>query len=298
MFVMLPGRFVIVKKLLYVAGLLVLVRYYFSRGVFTRNYFYYDSVFQAAMMFVIFGIFILAIGSTGALNGSRQEQTLAFGALMVLLITPIGSNNYTFPVINNLFVAAPIILWIMRRLMQRMGEADWNFPWQAMISMTIAVLIVQGAIFHAGFTFKDGDDGRARDSHSSIPKVAGLATSGENARTLDELYDFFAASGLLDDKVILFGDVPGISYVFDLEPAIDTAWPDLDSYTTEKFSGQLQGISQKGESAPTVVISAQLPEYANTLKKYDILMDYIANHDYNKVFESERFIVYAEERED
>ena len=298
MFVMLPGRFVPVKKLLYVAGLLVLVRYYFGRGVFTRNYFYYDSVFQAAMMFVIFGILILAVGSTGALNGSKQEQTLAFGALMVLLITPIGSNNYTFPVINNLFVAAPVILWIMRRLMQRMGEADWNFTWQAMISMTIAVLMIQGAIFHAGFTFKDGDDGRVRDSYSSIPKAAGLATTGENARTLDELYDFFATGGLLDDKVILFGDVPGISYVFDLEPAIDTAWPDLDSYTTEKFSGQLQGISQKGESAPTVVISAQLPEYANTLKKYDILMDYIANHDYNKVFENERFTVYAEERED
>ena len=298
MFVMLPGRFVIVKKLLYVSGLLVLVRYYFGRGVFTRNYFYYDSVFQAAMMFVIFGIIILAIGSTGALNGSRQEQTLAFGALMVLLITPVGSNNYTFPVINNLFVAAPIILWIMRRLMQRMGEADWNFTWQAMVSMTIAVLIVQGPIFHAGFTFKDGDDGRARDSYSSIPKVAGLATSGENAGTLDELHDFFAAGGLLDDKVILFGDVPGISYVFDLEPAIDTAWPDLDSYTTEKFEGQLQNISQSSESVPTVVISAQLPEYANTSKKYDILMDYIANHDYNKVFESERFIVYAEERED
>ncbi len=298
MFVMLPGRFVPVKKLLYVAGLLVLVRYYFGRGVFTRNYFYYDSVFQAAMMFVIFGILILAIGSTGALNGSKQEQTLAFGALMVLLITPIGSNNYTFPVINNLFVAAPVILWIMRRLMQRMGEADWNFTWQAMVSMTIAVLIVQGAIFHAGFTFKDGDDGRARDSYSSIPKAAGLATSAENAETLDELYDFFAGSGLLGDKVILFGDIPGISYVFDLEPALDTAWPDLDSYTTEKFDEQLLAVSQSEESVPTVIVSAQLPEYANTLKKYDILMDYIANHDYNKVFENERFTVYAEERED
>jgi hypothetical protein len=36
-----------------------------------------------------------------------------------------------------------------------------------------------------------------------------------------------------------------------------------------------------------------LAEYANIDEKYDILMDYIVNHDYNKVFENDRFIVYS-----
>ena len=292
MFVMLPGKYVPVKKLLYVAGLLVLVRFYFGRGIFTRNYFYYDSVFQAAMMFVVFGIVMLIIGSLGVLNGSRQEQTLAFGALMVILITPIGSNNYTFPVINNLFVAAPIILWIMRRLMQRMGERDVDFPWQAMMTMVIAVLLVQGAIFHAVFAFKDGDDGSVRDSHSEVPKVAAMRTGSDNAGTLDELYRFLEEKDLFDKKVILFGDIPGISYVFDMEMAIDSAWPDLDSYSCDKFREQLESAAPDREET-LIITGSPIPEYASSGRKYDILLDYIASSDYNKVFENDKYTVYA-----
>ena len=41
------------KKAAYVAGLLILGRYYLGRGVFTLNYWYYDCMFQAGMMFLI-----------------------------------------------------------------------------------------------------------------------------------------------------------------------------------------------------------------------------------------------------
>ena len=290
MFTLLPGRYVRIKKLLYIAGLLVLIRFYFGRGVFTRNYYYYDSVFQAGMMFVIFAVLFLIIGSSGILNGSRQEQTLSFGGLMVILITPIGSNNYTFPVLNNLFIAAPVMLWMMRRLMQRMGDRDHNFSWQGMVTMVIAVLIIQGIFFHAGFAFGDGDDGQIRDSKSRIPKVSAMSTTSSNAKSLDELYDFLGDNGFLEDKVILFGDIPGISYVFDMEPAIDTAWPDLDSYSADKFEMQLNSLGD--EQHPLVVTQTELPGHANTLKKYDILLDYIASNDYNKVFENERYTVY------
>ncbi len=118
-----------------------------------------------------------------------------------------------------------------------------------------------------------------------------MYTTAENAKELDELYDFLSANGFLDRKVILFGDIPGIAYVFDMEPAIDTAWPDLDSYSKDKFQKQLD-ISADGDERELVVTSTRLPEYANTLDKYDILLDYIGVNDYNKVFENERYTVY------
>lgn len=297
MFLVLPEKYVLIKKLLYIAGLLVVVRYYFAKGVFTRNYFYYDSVFQAAMMFVIITLGLSVVGSTGILNGSKQEQTLAFTALMIILITPVGSNNYTYPVINNLFVVAPISLWLFRRLMQRLGEGHFNFAWQSMVTMVLAVCLIQGAIFHSYFAFGDGDDGRPRNSTSDVSKVKGMTTTEENAQSLDVLEGVIRENNLQDTKAIFFGDVPGLAYILDLEPAIDTVWPDLDSYTTEKFDDQLIAISTTEDCTPTVIISAQLPQYANTAEKYDILMDYIVNHDYNKVFESERFIVFAQSTE-
>ena len=292
MFMLLPERYIPVKKLLYIAGLLVVVKFYFSRGVFTRNYHYYDSVFQAAMMFVIITLILCVIGSVGVLNGSKQEQTLAFAALLIVLITPLGSNNYTFPVINNLFVVAPISLWLLRRMMQRVGEAHYNFAWQGMISMVITVLIIQGIIFHFSFAFMDAVDGSKRDAYCTIPKTAGMKTTSDNAQTLDELYTALKNEGLLQDKVLLFGGVPGLSYILDMEPAIDTVWPDLDSYATSKFDGQLMELGTSGDT-PVVILGKDPAEYANIDEKYDILMDYIVNHDYNKVFENDRFMVFS-----
>ncbi|WP_026650859.1 hypothetical protein [Butyrivibrio proteoclasticus] len=297
MFMLLPEKYVLVKKILYILGLLILVKFYFSTGVFTRNYFYYDSMFQAAMMFVIIAIILSIIGTTGVLNGSKQEQTLAFMSLIIILITPLGSNNYTFPVINNLFYVAPITLWLMRRLMQRLGEAQYHFSWQSMITMVIVVTLIQGTLFRINFSFVDGADGQVRDATvSMIPKVRHMVTTRDNADSVEELYAFLYTNDLLDQKTILFGGIPGLAYVYDLEPAIDTIWPDLDSYTTETFDNQLMELSTSENPTPMIIVGAQMQDYANIGEKYDILLDYIANHDYNKVFESERFIVFTENK--
>ncbi len=298
LFLAYKDRFVWVKKLLYFIGLLVVVRYYFAAGVFTRNYFYYDSIFKAAMMFIIFDIIIAFIGSLGLLNGSRQEQTIAFAVLMVIFITPIGSNNYTYPVLNNLFLVAPVSLWLFRRLMQRLGEEEYNFAWQAVYTVIVIVLLIQGTLFHINFSFEDGSNGVKRDALTmQIPKTRAMVTTGENAESLKELNEGLAANDLGDKKTIFFGGIPGISYIFDLEPAIDTVWPDLDSYSVEKFDNSLMELSASGDLLPTVIIGKNMREYANSATKYDILMDYIANHDYNKVFESEKFIIYISDHE-
>ncbi len=293
MFKLLPGKYTMIKKFLFIAGLLILVRYYFADGVFTRNYHYYDSVFQAAMMLVIIGLIFSIVGSIGILNGSKEEQTLSFAILLILLITPLGSNNYTYPVINNLFVVAPVVLWLFRRLMQRLGEEDFNFSWQGMVTMVIAVVLVQGIIFHFCFAFGDGMDGQPRAAKCSIPKVRSMAPPQYNAETLDELYAVLLEKELLEDKAILFGGVPGLAYIFDLEPAIDTVWPDLDSYSVEKFDLQLQNLAVSKEQYPTVILGKDMSDYANIEKKLDILVDYMNYQDYNMVFESDRFIVYT-----
>ncbi len=72
-------------------------------------------------------------------------------------------------------------------------------------------------------------------------------------------------------------------------------WPDLDTYSTSKFSDELSRVSVSGADPPIVIMGHDLQEYANIEAKRDVLMDYIASNDYNKVFESDRFTVYAVE---
>ena len=296
MFMIKPDKYVWIKKLFYVLGLGILVKYYFAEGVFTRNYYYYDSIFKAAMMLIIIAFILCVIGSCGFLNGNKQEQTLSFLSLIIILITPLGSNNYTYPLINNLFLVVPTALWIMRRLMQRLGEKEINFTWQSTITMVIIVLIIQGFLFRVNFSFVDGADGQKRDAVvKDIPKVNHMVTTSANADSLQELAQYLENSRPINNRAILFGGVPGLSYIFDLKPAIDTAWPDLDSYSIETFDNQLMDLSVSDDPQPMIIVGKDMQEYANISTKYDILLDYINNHDYNIDFESERFTVYVSE---
>ena len=143
------------------------------------------------------------------------------------------------------------------------------------------------------FSFLDGTDGTVRDSRvDNIQKVCDMWTTEDNAVSLMELRDVLYEENLLGKDVLLFGSVPGLSYIFDMKPAISTTWADLDSFSVEHFLEDLSNIPADENSRPVIITGSDIPEYANVSGKYDILLDYISNHGYNKVFESNRFVVY------
>ena len=291
MFVLRRGSCLRIKKILYIAGLLLLFRFFFSKGIITTNYFYYDSMFQMAMMFLILGIILSVVCSIGWLSDNRQERLLAFASLLLILITPIGSNNYTFPLVNNLFVIAPVILWLCRRLVQKAGGAQYHFPWKMMIAAVILVLMVQGTLFHFNYSFVDGADGQTRDTPvTEIPRAKGMVTTRDNAEALLQLYSFIHKSGLQDESVIQFGKAPGICYLLNLQPAIFSLWPDLDSNTVERFDQAMMSLDP--DTNPLIIVHPDFTGEVLAGQKYDILLDYMANYDYNKVFENDDYIVY------
>ncbi len=290
-----PGQYYWIKRLLYVAGLLVLIRYFFMSGVVTRSYHYYDSMFEAAMMFLIVGMIILCIGVTPFLNGQASERSLCLAAILIVLITPLGSNNYTYPVINNLFIVAPVILWMFRRIRQAAGNAEIHFTWKAVYMTLLVLLCAQGFFFHMCYSFVDGTDGEKRDvlvGSRDIPKAVGMHTTRSNADSLSELYQFLGTKELTDKKLLQFGKAPGLSYLFDMEPAIFSTWPDLDSNTIEKFDEALAGMKDKGD-APVIIVNPDFEGEMGAPDKYEHLLDFINAQKYNKVFDNNRFVVYT-----
>ena len=172
------------KKLAYVAGLLILARYYLAQGVFTFNYWYYDCMFQAAMMFLVCSVILFVLDLVNLFHGSAPERILSLAALISVLILPIGSNNYTFPVLNCLFVIAPAALGCFRRAYRAAYEASpapRHFAWVSMFTGLLLVLAIQGAVFHFRFSFRDGMDGTVRDTRiTQIPKLSGMVTTAES----------------------------------------------------------------------------------------------------------------------
>ncbi|SEP96978.1 hypothetical protein [Butyrivibrio sp. TB] len=289
-------------KILYIIGIFVLVRYYFAEGVFTTNYYYYDSMFQAAMMFIILSgvmdvLDIISgimdrLGYVSFMPGTNGERIFAMVSILIILITPLGSDNYTFPLVNNLILVAPITLTQLRRVIRRSRGGAVHFPWHAMALMVVVVLLIQGTLFKYGFSFIDGMDGTRRDIRmsSEIPKAAGLETTADNAVELIKLYNVLKDNGLLEYKLLQFGNAPGMSYLFDMEPAIYTTWPMLASNRIEDFDHALMNMTDY----PVIVTDADIDGVGYGVSdKLDILMDYIASNDYNIIFEDEKYVVYA-----
>ncbi|PWT26307.1 hypothetical protein [Butyrivibrio fibrisolvens] len=289
-------------KILYIIGIFVLVRYYFAEGVFTTNYYYYDSMFQAAMMFIILSgvmdvLDIISgimdrLGYVSFMPGTNGERIFAMVSILIILITPLGSDNYTFPLVNNLILVAPITLTQLRRVIRRSRGGAVHFPWHAMALMVVVVLLIQGTLFKYGFSFIDGMDGTRRDIRmsSEIPKAAGIETTTDNAVELIKLYNVLKDNGLLEYKLLQFGNAPGMSYLFDMEPAIYTTWPMLASNRIEDFDHALMNMTDY----PVIVTDADIDGVGYGVSdKLDILMDYIASNDYNIIFEDEKYVVYA-----
>ena len=292
-----PGQYYWIKRLLYVAGLLVLVRYFFKSGIITRSYFYYDSMFEPAMMFLIVGLVFLVLGVTPLLHGQASERSFCLASILIILITPLGSNNYTYPVINNLFIVAPVILWMFRRVRQAAGVSELNFTWKAVFITLLTVLCVQGGFFHIFHSFVDGTDGEKRSAlvgSQDIPRAAGMHTTQTNAQTLSDLYEFLCDNGLQDKKLLQFGKAPGLSYLFRMEPAIFSTWPDLDSNTVAKFEEALEAYGGADvDELPVVIVNPDLEGEVLAEEKCDLLLDFLHSFKYNNVFDNGRFIVYA-----
>lgn len=265
----------------YLLGLLILVRFYYSRGMFTVNYHDYWSMFEWGMQFVLLALLFSVLAMGGFFLSSDDERFLGAAVLILILVLPVGSNNYTFPLLNCLFVIAPFTLWMLRRaaVYARSSFDIAHITWKLSALAIVVMLFAQGVLFHASFAFGDGTDGTERSSSvGKIPYLAGMKTTPENAAQLDALADFLADAGVTagaasgdgsdgaedagggtaaaggEDtgrSLLAFGDAPGLNIYFDLPPALSTTWPDLDSYPAADFEAELTALLETAGYADT-----------------------------------------------
>ncbi len=116
------------------------------------------------MMLLVMAIILCVIFIAGGFSANPDERFFAAMTLTLILILPLGSNNYTFPVLNCLFVIAPAVLWMLRRIWQETRDIGGHFAWHGMAMMILVMVMVQGALFHWNFAFRDGTDGTKRSA--------------------------------------------------------------------------------------------------------------------------------------
>lgn len=306
----------------------VLIRFYWGRGMFHFRYWSYDyvSMYWWAVMFLLLGI-VGALWMIADRKIPAEDKTLALLVLLQIILTPLGSNNKLSPIINNLFIAAPFTIWCAYRCFQKANarlydESDKNLsgksmrniihlPWQSMLIIFGIMFCIQSTGFHWFFVFGDGIWGEARDTRiTELPRAEGIYTNRENAECLSDLAVYVRENGLTDRKVILYGEIPGLSYLLDMPCAISSTWPDLDSYRLTQFREDMEiAETHMDEERPVVIVASGIaafytedaeaykwfgvnPEEYGADKKIEILRQFLADHDYEETFANMRYVVY------
>ncbi len=326
-FGLLKNRFQWVKKGITVLGILVLLRFYYAKGMFNINYHSYPSIFQWGVCFLILTVLVWVMSLFHS-KVRAERKLLYILLLLVIVITPVGSNNNLFPIMNNLFLVAPVAIYSFSHIIAKGKKCIYAFPARAMLAAVITAVFVQSLGFGLTFSFRGSREGEKRDTKITNNVILkGMYTNAEKAQAISELTEYWEThhgqvrigeSGT--DSVLLFGHIPGVSYFLNVPSALSTSWPDLASYTTAQFEADMEelkdGIASGKEKKPTVIISygvyGVITDDANVMEWYEnniesgeegiasmqsseklaYLADFLQEYGYRPAFINKRFVAY------
>lgn len=309
-------RFPLLRKVVYCICIVFLFMVLGRWGMFNFKYYQKEAALQWGVIFLI-----LSLGICVWMLFSRMQdcewKLIAAMSLVVILITPLGSNNYVWPALNNLFFVAPITFWTIYRF------ARWGRPYldttekvpvfsvKAMTMAMVIAFLIQAVGIGCNYVFLDGEDGRKRDTTVEGSRILhGMKTNAENAETLEELNTFMIENNTeyQNKKVILYGNIPGVSYYLHKAPAIYTSWADLDTNSYDRLAEDLDTLNQSMTEAdrPLVIFQEEIMAQVLDLQssgtegeksvweqKLMVILDFMTANEYRMVFGNEKYVVFA-----
>ena len=308
--------FPLLRKVVYCICIVFLFIVLGRWGMFNFKYYQKEAALQWGVVFLI-----LSLGICVWMLFSRMHdcewKLIAAMSLIVILITPLGSNNYVWPALNNLFFVAPITFWTIYRF-ARWGrpylDVTGKVPLFSVKAMTMAMVIaflIQAVGIGCNYVFLDGEDGHKRDTTVEGSRILrGMKTNAGNAGTLEELNTFMLENNTeyRNKKVILYGNIPGLSYYLHKAPAVYTSWADLDTNSYERLAEDLNTLNQTmtEENRPLVIFSEEIMAQVLDLQengmtgdgsvweqKLKAILDFLTENEYRKAFENEKYAVFV-----
>ncbi len=313
-FLVLPGKLTRVKCIGYGLCCLVLVRWFYGQGMFSLAYDGYGSILNWGAV-VLIGALLFALWQMISPKAAESEKILAAIVIVVIGITPLGSNNQLYANLNNMFLVVPFVNHVLVKLTAGSKEQILKIKnitleiskWPLILMSTVCMimLIWQSLMFGNVFVFRDSIP---RNSEvTSIAAVAGMKTNEANAAQLQELGEYVETAGLTGKEVLLFGDVPALSAYLQM-PFVMSPWPDLPSYSNATFEAELEKVlADMKNNRPVVILGTDFYDFLtnqledievkNTYEtkygfKISLLRDMIEEKEYTCTFANEAYVIY------
>ncbi len=313
-FMVLPGRFEKIKCVGYAICCAVLFRWFYGQGMFNVLYDGYGAIFNWGAVTLIIAL-IMGLWLMISPKVTEADKILAAIVIVVIGITPLGSNNQIYANINNMFLVVPFVYYVLCKMFTCAKEKMISIknhsvkisflPLVIMTSMCSLMLLWQSSCFGNVFVFRDSIP---RDnSVTSIPVLSQMKTNAENAQSLEELGMYAEQAELSGKEVLLFGDVPALSAYLKM-PFVMSPWPDLPSYSNNTFEAELEKVVGNIENNRPVLIFGMefykfltnqmenIEENAVYEGKYgfktSLLRDMIKENEYIVTFSNEDYVIF------
>lgn len=329
-YTLLPDKMKWVKNVGYVACVFCAFYFLMLKNMYNFKYSTKHSAFQWGAMLLTATLAAGLITIFRKKSAEREKLMCGLG-ILVILITPLGSNNHLYSAVNNLFLVAPFTLWLLVRFLKwlpayigRSGEASQEhrrlrvslWPLKAMLVCILVMITVQGTLFGIGYVFSESDGGE--NLHTPIENnevLRGMLTSPDRAEVIGTLSEYVRREGLVGQEIILYGKIPSMSYYLQMPFAI-TAWPDLPSYNYPVMEEDLRRLGGEIESGlrskPVLLLERRPGSYLaggvealqalgldekNTTqiaedRKLQLLAQWIEQYDYELCFENDKFMLW------
>lgn len=269
-------------------------------GFCEMNYFQYKSIIGPAILFMILTVVIASIKLVDR-RVDRNEKLAAILIVLLLLINSIGSSNGLFSSFNNLCLAAPFTLWNIYQYIRKVKEMNLAelrlsaWPVKAVLIAFLYVLFWQTGLFGQYFFFTESTG--AYDVIATVENnkvLAGIKMHPHKAEWLTSLSKYVNENDLEGREVILYGNVPALSFYVQMPPAFNS-WPDLGSYNIKQMEKDMQELQiqiDTGEVlAPLVIVEATISQNTND-PKWSMILDYMAANNYECTFYNGKLLMY------
>lgn len=321
-FMILPGKLEKVKKGGYLICCVLLLLFFYQRGLFVLQFDNLYSVLNPTILLMLLTL-VLALAVLLMKRFPAEKKLLALIAVIILGITPIGSNNQLTTNVNFMFLPICFVLDTLWQLFQtesaqetckislmhgKMNVILHNYPVKAFSVVYLVMLLYLTTGFGANYVFRDDTSNGDRTVQvESIESLKGMKTSAVKAAQWEALGEFAQKEGLTGCTAIFYGDVPALPAYLEML-FLMSPWPDLDSYSAEIFEEELSKIiADLDEERPYIILGYDfhnLVTYAELNEmsaedfmtyygcKFGLLYGMILENGYTCIFSNEICAVY------
>lgn len=309
-------------RIIWMGGCAAMLWWLYEREFWSLLFYSYDPIWHPGILFLILTMLVTVIRIFHK-SSPREEKLISGLVLLIILITPLGSNNGAFPSLNNLFLAAPYTLWECWRFLRSAGEKTVgkglvlsSFPARGFLAAFLGLCFFVFTAFGLKFVFAEATGVQNADFYVYNNEILkNIRMDSGKAQWMSELSEYVNEEGLSGKEVILYGKIPALSYYLQM-PAAFNPWSDLDSYGPEVMKGELaeqEGrIREKGEAKPVIILENAYGLYEEEQRgekslfpleeetrrkmeadpKWKMLMEFMESMEYEQTFRNEKFAVY------